>query len=70
MPAKMYKRKQSVIRKYNRAKYPVPIRPSPFGKYNEDFYTSIQVNGTLLASSSTIPNQSQIQFRDDGTGTT
>jgi len=46
--------KKRPVRKYARKTY-IP-RALPYGKYNEDFYASIQVNGTLLASSGTIPN--------------
>jgi hypothetical protein len=47
MPAKMSYRKRT-IRKYTK-RAPMSI-PRPFGKYNEDFYASIQVNGSMVAS--------------------
>lgn len=67
--AAKFKSRKSAIRK-RKAMYPVPRTIAPYGRYNEDYYAAIQVNGTLLASAGTLPNQSQIQFRDDGTGTT
>lgn len=57
--------RKRTIRKYTK-RAPMSV-PRPFGKYNEDFYASIQVNGSMVAQ---LAAQTQLQFRDDGTGTT